>query len=46
MKWASLVYLGITFGLFAIMAVIIWRTYRTDRKQEMENPKYRMLDDD
>lgn len=46
MDWASLLYLGITFGLFAIMAVIVYRTYRKDRKKEMENPKYRMLDDD
>jgi len=46
MDWASVLYLGITFGLFTIMAVIIYRTYRKDRKEEMENPKYRMLDDD
>ena len=46
MDWASLIYLGITFALFAIMAVIIYRTYRKDRKGELEKPKYRMLDDD
>jgi len=46
MDWASLLYLGITFGLLLIMAVIVYRTYRKDRRKELEKPKYRMLDDD
>lgn len=46
MDWASVLYLGITFGLFAVMVLIISRTYRKGRKKELEKPKYRMLDDD
>ena len=46
MDWASILYLGVTFGLFAIFAVIVWRTYRSRNKAKMEEPKHRMLDDD
>ena len=46
MDWASLVYLGVTLGLFAIFAVIVVRTFSRKRKQQMEAPKHRMLDDD
>lgn len=46
MDWASLVYLGVTLGLFAIFAAIVVRTYGRKRKQQMEQPKHRMLDDD
>ena len=46
MDWASLIYLGVTLGLFAIFAVIVVRTYGRRRKKRMEEPKYRMLDDD
>lgn len=46
MDWASIMYLGVTFALFAIFAVIVFRTYSKKRKDEKEAPKYRMLDDD
>ena len=46
MDWASLVYLGITFGLFVVFAMIVARTYRRKHKQRNEAAKYRMLDDD
>lgn len=46
MDWASLVYLAITFGLFAVFALIVWRTYRRRNKQRLEEPKHRMLDED
>lgn len=46
MDWPALLYLGLTGGLFAVFAVIVVRTYRKGRKKELENPKYRMLDDD
>jgi len=46
MDWASLLYLGVTFGLFVIFAVIVVRTYQRKRKDRGEAPKYRMLDDD
>lgn len=46
MDWPALLYLGLTIGLFALFAVIVVRTYRKDRKKELESPKYRMLDDD
>ena len=46
MDWAALLYLGVTFGLFVLFAVIVGRTYSRKRKKEMEEPKHRMLDDD
>jgi hypothetical protein len=46
MDWASLLYLGVTLGLFVIFAVIVARTYSRRRKSRLEEPKHRMLDDD
>jgi hypothetical protein len=46
MDWGSILYLGVTIGLFAIFAVIVIRTYSKKRKESGEAPKYRMLDDD
>lgn len=46
MDWASILYLGITFGLFVIFALIVASTYNRKRKEQNESAKYRMLDDD
>jgi len=46
MDWASILYLGTTFGLFIIFATIVVRTYRRKNKKRNEVAKYRMLDDD
>lgn len=46
MDAASMLYLGATIGLFAIFAVIVIRTMNRKRKDQIESPKYRMLDDD
>lgn len=46
MDWASILYLGVTVGLFAIFAVIVIRTYSRKRKKKLEEPKHRMLDDE
>jgi hypothetical protein len=46
MTLAEILYLGVTITLFVIFAVIVVRTYRKDRKNEVEGPKYRMLDND
>lgn len=46
MDWGSIVYLGVTFTLFVIFALIVIRTYSKKRKDQGEAPKYRMLDDD
>jgi len=46
MDLSSALYLGVTFGLFAIFAWIVVRTYSKKRKEEGERAKYRMLDDD
>lgn len=46
MDLASLLYLGITFGLFVIFVLIVVRTYSKKRKDEGEIAKYRMMDDD
>ncbi len=46
MDWGSIIYLGITFGLFVIFALIVFRTYRRKNKQRNEVAKYNMLDED
>jgi hypothetical protein len=46
MDLASIVYLGMTFGLLVIFVMIVVRTYSKKRKDEGEIAKYRMLDDD
>lgn len=46
MDWGSIIYLGVTIGLFVIFALIVIRTYSKKRKEKGEAPKYRMLDDD
>ena len=46
MDLASILYLGITFGLFVIFVLIVVRTYSKKRKEQGEIAKYRMLDDD
>ena len=43
---ASVYYLGVTIGLFVIFALIVVRTCSRKRKERLESPKYRMLDDD
>ncbi len=46
MDLASIIYLGVTFGLFVIFALIVKRTYSKKNKEDREVAKYRMLDDD
>ncbi len=46
MDLASILYLGVTFGLFAVFVMIVLRTYSKKRKEQGEIAKYRMLDDD
>lgn len=46
MDLASILYLGVTFGLFVIFVLIFIRTYSKKRKEQGEVAKYRMLDDD
>lgn len=46
MDLASILYLGITFGLFVIFVLIVIRTYSKKRKEKGEIAKYRMLEDD
>ncbi|MDX1775711.1 MAG: cbb3-type cytochrome c oxidase subunit 3 [Desulfobulbales bacterium] len=46
MNWDGLLYLGITFGLFVVFAIIVIRTYSRKRKEKLEGPKHRMLEDD
>ena len=46
MDLASILYLGVTFGLFVIFVLIFIRTYSKKRKEQVEAAKYRMLDDD
>jgi len=46
MDLASILYLGVTIGLFVIFVFIFIHTYSKKRKKEGEIAKYRMLDDD
>jgi len=46
MDWASFLYLGVTFGMFVIFALIVWRTYSRKNRKQNEEAKYRMLDDE
>ena len=46
MDWGSILYLGITLGLFFVFALIVIRTYRRKNKQQNEVAKYNMLDED
>ncbi|UCD66419.1 MAG: CcoQ/FixQ family Cbb3-type cytochrome c oxidase assembly chaperone [Deltaproteobacteria bacterium] len=46
MDLASILYLGVTLGLFAVFVLIVIRTYSKKRKDQGEIAKYRMLDDD
>lgn len=46
MDLASILYLGVTFGLFVIFVLIVARTYSKKRKEKGEIAKYRMLEDD
>jgi len=46
MGLAEILYLGITFLMLVIFAVIVFRTYRKDRKEKYEKAKYRIFDED
>lgn len=46
MDLSSFLYLGITVGLFVVFALIVIRTMSRKRKDSIEAPKYRMLDDE
>ncbi len=39
-------YLAVTIGLFVVFALIVIRTLNRKRKDTLEAPKYRMLDDE
>lgn len=46
MDLASILYLGITIGLFVVFVLIVIRTYSRKRKEQGEIAKYRMMDDE
>lgn len=46
MDWRGLTYLGVTFGLFVVFALIVRWTLSRKRSRNLEDPKHRMLDDD
>lgn len=46
MELGAILYLAVTIGLFAVFALIVIRTLRKNRKESLEAPKYRMLDDE
>jgi len=46
MDQASILYLGTTIGLFVVFALIVMRTMRHERKDAIESPKHRMMEED
>ncbi len=46
MDWASILYLGVTGGLVVLLVCIVGRTYNRKRRETIEAPKHRMLEDD
>ena len=46
MDTASMYYLGTTLVMFLVFAAIVRRTYSRKRRESVEAPKYRMMDDD
>jgi cbb3-type cytochrome oxidase subunit 3 len=46
MRLSSLLYLGVTLGLFLVFAWIVVRTYSRKNREKNETAKYRMLDED
>ena len=46
MDWGSILYLGVTLGLFAVFVAIVVRTYNRKNKDQNEVAKFNMLDDD
>lgn len=46
MDGASLLYLVVTIGLFAIFALIVVKTMSAKRKEANEAAKYRMMEDE
>ena len=46
MGLAEVLYLGITFIMLVIFAVIVFRIYRRDRKDKYEGAKYRIFDEE
>ncbi len=46
MRHSSLLFLGITLLLLLVFAGLVLRTCSRKRRRQMEEPKYRMLDDE
>ncbi|GFO57104.1 hypothetical protein GMSM_41110 [Geomonas sp. Red276] len=46
MDLASIFYLGFTIFLFLVFAAIVARTYSPRRREQEEEPKYRMMDEE
>lgn len=46
MAWKAWIYFGFTIVLACAFIGVVIYYYRTERKANVEEPKYRMLDDD
>ena len=46
MEWKAWLYLGFTALLSVVLAAIMVYFFRNKRKDRVESPKYRMMDDD
>jgi cbb3-type cytochrome oxidase subunit 3 len=46
MDMSSLLYLGVTFGMLVVFALIVYRTYRPGNRDKKEAAKYNMMHDD
>ena len=45
MHWSALAYLGFTMALVAVLAGIAYYSFKPSRRETVEEPKFRMLDD-
>lgn len=46
MQWSGWIHFGITIALFIAFIVIVIYYYNPKKKEKVERPKYKMLDDD
>lgn len=46
MGFKGILYLGVTFALFLVFALIVLRTLRSRNRERLEAARHRMLEDD
>jgi len=46
MVWSGCIYFGFTIALFIAFVVVVIYYYNPKKKEKIENPKYRVFDED